>query len=534
MGLLDTVNISLEQEIKNNIKRLYLQDNIPWIIGYSGGKDSTCTTQIVIDSLIDLQEEKKPLNKKVYIISSDTMVETPMIINTIEDTINRLNRLAKKLSLPIQAQIVRPLMSRGFWANLIGRGYPCPNQTFRWCTDRMKIEPSNQFTQSLIQQYGEVIMVLGVREGESNSRDRVLENHTIDGKDFMRHTTQANSYVFAPIRRFTHDDVWNYLLTHKSPWGSDNQALFRLYQDSLTGEECPIMMSEEDKKNTTCGNSRFGCWVCTVVNEDKSLTGFIKSGVNWLKPLLEYRNWLVSIRDDEDKRMKRRMNGTLYFSKIAIEGDMLVIPAKRFRKKIIIQNTERGWFDNSDREWQVFLSENSEQDARDYIYKNNIDLTSGENPRIVIKKMDGEFYQLGLGPFTLEARKEMLHRLLETQRDLTVEYELIKKEELQEIQKQWYTSGDLSNSVASIYWDVFEKELELETDDIKAFSDEDYLMLGKLCNDCGFSYELFNTLINIEKEFSGYSNRLAAQKAIRESLTQEFLIVQEEGAGDEN
>ena len=276
MSILNDLDISkLVETTKNKIKRIYLQDNIPWIIGYSGGKDSTCATQIIIDTLLELKKEKSKLSKKVYIISSDTMVETPMIINTIERTINRINSLAKKNNLPVEASIVKPDYDRGFWANLIGRGYPCPNQTFRWCTDRMKIEPANKFTESVIGEYGEAVMILGVREGESNSRDRVLENHTIEGKDFMRHTTQANSYVFAPIRQFTKDDVWNYLLSNKSPWGGDNEELFKLYSDSLSGEECPIMMSEEDKKKTTCGNSRFGCWVCTVVSEDKSLTGFI-------------------------------------------------------------------------------------------------------------------------------------------------------------------------------------------------------------------------------------------------------------------
>lgn len=305
MGILDSINInSLIEKTKEKIKEIYLKDDMPWVIGYSGGKDSTCTTQIIIDTLLDLNENKIPLHKKVYVISSDTMVETPMIIDTIEDTINRINKLAGKYNLPIEATIIRPVASKSFWSNLIGRGYPCPNQTFRWCTDRLKIEPANRFIESIIQEHGEAVMILGVREGESTSRDRVLDNHTIEGKDLMRHTTQENSYVFAPIRLFTKDDVWNYLLNHKSPWGSDNAKLFKLYSDSLTGEECPIMMSEDDKKKTTCGNSRFGCWVCTVVQEDKSLTGFIKSGVTWLKPLLEYRNWIYSIRDDENRRMK--------------------------------------------------------------------------------------------------------------------------------------------------------------------------------------------------------------------------------------
>lgn len=536
MSILNDLDISkLVEMTKNKIKRIYLQDNIPWIIGYSGGKDSTCATQIIIDTLLELKKEKSKLSKKVYIISSDTMVETPMIINTIERTINGINSLAKKNNLPVEASIVRPDYDRGFWANLIGRGYPCPNQTFRWCTDRMKIEPANKFTESVIGEYGEAVMILGVREGESNSRDRVLENHTIEGKDFMRHTTQANSYVFAPIRQFTKDDVWNYLLSNKSPWGGDNEELFKLYSDSLSGEECPIMMSEEDKKKTTCGNSRFGCWVCTVVSEDKSLTGFIRSGITWLKPLLDYRNWLYSIRDDEDKRMKRRANGSIYFCKInKLENGDLVISAKGNRSKNIIKNLNGEWVDSFGTKWNVFVGDKSEEEARDYIVKNNIDLTLGENPKIIIKKVDEEFYQLGLGPFTLETRKEMLTKLLMTQANLEHPHQLIKQEELVEIQKLWKESGDLENSVEKIYKKFYNDDFSISSDDITVFSNDDLKILNDICVEKDFDAKLFMELLNIEKDFAGYSSRVEAQRAIKNKLSQEYLALREKGETNED
>ncbi len=536
MSILNDLDISkLVETTKNKIKRIYLQDNIPWIIGYSGGKDSTCATQIIIDTLLELKKEKSKLSKKVYIISSDTMVETPMIINTIERTINGINSLAKKNNLPVEASIVRPDYDRGFWANLIGRGYPCPNQTFRWCTDRMKIEPANKFTESVIGEYGEAVMILGVREGESNSRDRVLENHTIEGKDFMRHTTQANSYVFAPIRQFTKDDVWNYLLSNKSPWGGDNEELFKLYSDSLSGEECPIMMSEEDKKKTTCGNSRFGCWVCTVVSEDKSLTGFIRSGITWLKPLLDYRNWLYSIRDDEDKRMKRRANGSIYFCKInKLENGDLVISAKGNRSKNIIKNLNGEWVDSFGTKWNVFVGDKSEEEARDYIVKNNIDLTLGENPKIIIKKVDEEFYQLGLGPFTLETRKEMLTKLLMTQANLEHPHQLIKQEELVEIQKLWKESGDLENSVEKIYKKFYNDDFSISSDDITVFSNDDLKILNDICVEKDFDAKLFMELLNIEKDFAGYSSRVEAQRAIKNKLSQEYLALREKGETNED
>ena len=342
-------------------------------------------------------------------------------------------------------------------------------------------------------------MILGVREGESNSRDRVLDNHTIEGKDLMRHTTQANSFVFAPIRNFTKDDVWNYLLTTKSPWGSDNTKLFKLYQDSLTGEECPIMMSEDDKKKTTCGNSRFGCWVCTVVNEDKSLSGFIKSGVKWLKPLLDYRNWLFSIRDEQSRRTHCRRNGSLYFSKLNTDMDgNIVIPSKGDRKRNVIRRNGNQWLDENNEEWQVFELGDVEQAAKNYIVQNGIDLRSGDEPRLIIKKVDDNYYRLGVGPFTMETRKEMLERLLELQQSLANGYSLIKMEELKMIQKLWYEEGDLNNSVFSIYKQYYD-DYELVNDDIQLLSQDDYAYLMQVCENKEVEFSMFKELLDLEK-----------------------------------
>lgn len=536
MGILDTISIEpLIKRTKDKIKEIYLRDDMPWVIGYSGGKDSTCTAQIIVDALLDLSDKGIPLKKMVYIISSDTMVETPMIIDTISDTITRINKLSNKYKLPIEAKIIRPNISKSFWVNMIGRGYPCPNQTFRWCTDRLKIEPANQFIESIISEYGEAVMILGVREGESQSRDRVLENHTIEGKDLMRHTTQANSYVFAPIREFTKDDVWNYLLTHKSPWGSDNLKLFKLYQDSLTGEECPMIMTEEEKKKTTCGNSRFGCWMCTVVTEDKSLTGFIKSGVTWLKPLLEYRNWVYSIRDDENRRMNRRMNGSIYFSKVEQDSSgNVVIAAKGHRPKNVISFDGKHWVDSFGLEWHVFTSDESETDAKNYIICNAIDLDNGENPRILIKKIDEHFYQLGVGPFTLNTRKEMLDRLIQLQASLDNGYQLIRKEELEEIQKLWYQQGDWTNSVYEIYHKYYNDEYELTKDDVQLLSDDDYATVAKICSQNGISVSLFMDLLEMEKMNFGFNRRTEAVKQIKLKFTQEYLSLNGGNSQDEN
>ena len=146
MGLLDEI-ITENDKIKtskSNIMKLYQSDNRPWVIGYSGGKDSTTVLQLVVESLLAMKEDGVDLSKKVYVISSDTMVETPLIISSINNNLKKVQEYADISNLPIQTQLVRPSIDQTFWVNLIGKGYPVPNQSFRWCTDRMKIDPSNR------------------------------------------------------------------------------------------------------------------------------------------------------------------------------------------------------------------------------------------------------------------------------------------------------------------------------------------------------------------------------------------------------
>lgn len=535
MAILDFLNDNekLVSDAKKDIEEVYFMNDLPWVIGYSGGKDSTCTTQIIVDTLIDLKKQGKELSKHIYIISSDTLVENPMLVDTIHGTIYSINILAEEYNLPISAHIIKPEFDNTFWANLIGRGYPCPNQTFRWCTDRMKINPANQFITKIVSKYGEAIMVLGVRDGESESRDRVLETHTIEGRKLMRHTTMANSYIFAPIRRFSIDNVWNYLLNNKSPWGANNEELFNMYKESA--EDCPLIMDAETKQHVTCGNSRFGCWVCTVVSKDKSLTAFINKGEEWLIPLLDFRNWLYSIRDDEKRRMRRRHDGSIYFSRVTNNGDdEVVIPSKGDRKKIVIRKIDGKWIDNENMIWNYFEGITGEDDVKKFIASKNIDLDSGDNPRILLKKINDEYGQLGPGPFTQKTREEILKKLLELQKNIGDKAILIKNEELLEIRKLWFKYGIWDDSVSKIYYDVFGNELKLISDDVVLFNEKDLMILAELCEEEDININVMKELFSTEKKYMGYNNRQDVSKNIKRLFTQEFLHLGRTGEIDEN
>ncbi|MBV8388976.1 MAG: DNA phosphorothioation system sulfurtransferase DndC [Mucilaginibacter sp.] len=301
MSVFDNRDIN---SIYNGIQDTYRSSPLPWVIGYSGGKDSTATLQLVWNALLKLPAEER--TKPIYVISTDTLVETPVIANYISSTLQKMNVAAKEQGLNITAHKLTPELEDTFWVNLIGKGYPAPTSVFRWCTDRMKIKPSNKFILEKVAEHGEVILALGMRKNESANRNKVIENHELKGYKLSRHGQLRGAWVFMPVEEFTTDDIWTYLLNQPiSPWGSDNRHLSALYRSAQSGE-CPLVV---DDSTPSCGNSRFGCWTCTVVLKDKSMEAMIDSGEEWMSPLLDFRDWLSSTQNPEFKPAQREYRG---------------------------------------------------------------------------------------------------------------------------------------------------------------------------------------------------------------------------------
>ncbi|MBT4325720.1 MAG: DNA phosphorothioation system sulfurtransferase DndC, partial [Candidatus Nitrosopelagicus sp.] len=281
------------KQIYDEIKEVYLSDNRPWILGFSGGKDSTCMVQLIWHALSDLPKEKR--EKKIHIISSDTLVESPKIVEQIIQTLDIMESSAKKQGLPITTNLVRPEIKDSFWVCLLGLGYPAPSNNFRWCTDRLKIRNADKFINEKVSEYGEAIVCLGTRKDESGSRAQLMHLYSIKGSYLSRHSKFAQTYVYTPLRDFITEDVWNYLLQNKNPWGANNRDLLSLYQNA-NASECPLVV---DTSTPSCGNSRFGCWVCTVVDRDKSMDSFMEGGEDWLEPLIDLRTELKHTQTPE-------------------------------------------------------------------------------------------------------------------------------------------------------------------------------------------------------------------------------------------
>lgn len=303
------------EAIKKEMELVYLHDRRPWMIGYSGGKDSTLLCQLVFEMLESLPERKRW--KPVYIVTSDTMVENPLVKAYMHKMSKAINEASTAKNLNVQAHIIYPEIRQTFWSLVIGLGYPTPEPPgFRWCTERLKINPSNAFTYNTIKKDGEIVILLGVRKAESAARSRSITSREIEGKILSPHPQIAKAYVYSPLSEIKNENVWEYLLQGdgKSAWNTDNHYLYNLYRgENLSEEDSVVGQVNKDNMKVT-GNSRFGCWICTMVKEDKSLKNFIDHGATELIPLRDFRNWLVELRANPEARDYRRRNGSVYLT----------------------------------------------------------------------------------------------------------------------------------------------------------------------------------------------------------------------------
>ncbi|MBJ8440240.1 DNA phosphorothioation system sulfurtransferase DndC [Acinetobacter junii] len=449
MSFFDTNSLS---DIYSVIQKVYLSDKKPWVVGYSGGKDSTCTLQLVWNALAKLPQEKR--QKPVYVISSDTLVETPVIVRYIDKNLENIQKTSDAQGMPFIVQKVSPRVDRSFWVNLLGRGYPAPSNKFRWCTERLKIEPANEFITQRVAEFGEVIVVLGVRSAESATRAQVIAMHKIEGSNLARHSSLPNAFVFAPIESFTTDDVWNFLLQNASPWNNNNRELVTMYRNAQAGE-CPLVV---DKSTPSCGNSRFGCWVCTVVQQDKSMEAMVESGEEWLEPLLEFRDLLSSTQDPDKK----------------------------------------------------------------YIYRE----VKRRNGQVAFNHANGKHVP---GPYKLSFCKELLTKLLETQKQVQKDAPigekptLIHANELHEIRRIWRSErGDWADSIPKIVHDTLGIDLDWHIEDSVLYNDQDYSLLNQICQDHDIPTELLVKLIDVEKASHGLKRRHNIHNRLAKVLNEEW------------
>ena len=443
------------------IRDLYFDDDRPWVIGFSGGKDSTAILQLVYSVLLSLSQDQR--HKPVFVVSSDTRVETPVVVDLLSQTLDELNENAKSTNIPLTAHTVKPEVDQSFWVNLLGKGYAAPTKSFRWCTERMKINPINAFITDKVAKFGEVVVILGARRAESSTRAQVLAKHRIDGSRLAKHTSLPNAYVYTPIDDWTADEVWEYLMSAPRPWGGTNRPLLELYKGSNAGE-CPIVI---DTSTPSCGNSRFGCWTCTVVTEDKAMESLVEQGEEWMKPLLEFRNLLAeTTRPDRKNEFRnfRRRTGKVTIARNGVKED--------------------------------------------------------EEGKLVKKHVPG--------PYWMRYRREWLESILTLQRDLfkrDPEIELISEEEVHAIRREWLNDPnepDWEDCLPAIYRRVYDRDLDWVDRDAGAFSQMDIELLAELEDKYGVPAALVQKLLDLTVSMDGLAKRRGMSDRIHATLSQDW------------
>lgn len=458
------------QEIYDEIIHYYKEMGCPWVIGYSGGKDSSVVLQMIWYAIRSLKPDERI--HPIYVVASDTLVENPSISLRLLWIIKRLNELAIKHNMPLTAEIVPPDLKDSFWVNLIGRGYPAPTQQFRWCTERLKIRPITRAIEAKRNKSDRLVIAVGTRFEESNTRKRVMEERRKNlesefGGKITRHPELINTYVYSPIEELSTHDVWLYLLTTSAPWDveepeeekedsrkTDNELLYELYRDA-SGGECPLVITDDTEP---CGGSRFGCWTCTLVKRDTTAETLFERGQSWLKPLLDIRKKLTNTQPPEEKKKyrdyKRRTGGVNF-------------------------------------------------------HRNN--------PMEMVH-----------GPYYLWFRKEVLKDVLEAQAQLRTsspypDITLISLEELKNVRRIWRVEeGDWEDSVRVIYREVFDEEPPFVDDDLDVFDIQEKEILSEICEKYEVPLKLILRLIELERELSGFIRRTNLKKRLKKIINEEW------------
>ena len=298
------------EAVVNSIRQAYQRRHSqPWVVAYSGGKDSTLLLQLTWEVVASLPPHQR--RRKVYVIGNDTLVESPLVIRHLRSSMATIQAAAARENLPFETQITEPNIDQTFWVNVIGRGYIPPTRNFRWCTDRMKIIPTSRLLEKLIREHKRAVLLVGTRKSESTNRQRNMTRHGVSGNNMNPHSSINACRIFSPLADLKDAEVWLILMQRKPPWGGSHRELITLYRNA-GGGECPLVLTKNDAPSCGTTSPRFGCWTCTVVNKDKSLRGLIDSGhedAETFESLFEFREWLIELRENDDNRSPVRRDG---------------------------------------------------------------------------------------------------------------------------------------------------------------------------------------------------------------------------------
>ena len=464
MELVEKIDIAIA-----NIATLYQEDNLPWIVGYSGGKDSTAVLQLVWRAIETLPIESR--TKKVYVISTDTLVENPIVAKWVELSLDKIKLASMNQKMGIDPRRLVPKIEDRFWVNLIGKGYPAPRPKFRWCTSRLKINASTDFIRTIASQTGEAILFLGTRSSESQARKKVMAKHAGSTRELLSRNSDPKLdrvWIYPPIGDWSTDEVWEYLVTSPNPWGHSNDDLFKMYRGATQDAECPLVV---DTSTPSCGDSRFGCFVCTLVDKDKSMNAMIQNqdDKKWMIPLAEFRDKKLNTTDDFPNRDFRRLDKSLSYFQRKDGPSLIHGPYKQHYREDLLR--------------ELLIAQT----------------------KIRVDAIDG-----------MES------------------FELITLEELEEIRRFWVEEKhEIEDSLPRIYKEATGKRYPAQSiDEGQIFKSEDLEILKEICKGLDdpddIHYQMLREMLHVEQAYRGAYRRSGIFETLEKTVKQHAFLNKED------
>lgn len=273
-----------------------------WAVAWSGGKDSTATLTLLI-YLIESGKVTKP--ESLTVLFADTRMELVPLMAAAGDIMDDLRARG------IAVRTVMAPLDKRFLVYILGRGVPPPNNnTLRWCTRQIKIDPMTAALRELVGGLGEkVLTITGVRQGESAVRDaRIVMSCGKDGAEcgqgwYQETLPTALTDTLAPLLHWRVCHVWEWLRS----WAP--QAEFGDWSTKLLAEAYGGDEAEEV-------NARTGCTGCPLAARDTALDN-LTSRPQWayLKPLHGLKPIYRWLREPANRLRQpggeKRQDGTL-------------------------------------------------------------------------------------------------------------------------------------------------------------------------------------------------------------------------------
>lgn len=395
------------EEIKEEMRDLYLNNLCPFVLATSFGKDSSLQLLLLWEMLLTIPKEKR--HKKVYVISSDTMVELEAMSVYIRSSLKMVEQQAKVLDLPIEVKLVKPEMKERYFWNVLAKGNPpvvSKSKRFRWCTSKLKQSPIDRSIREIqsnspvgMNQDFDLYLFLGTRDSESIQRKNSMEKFAFDHSKFGRHSKYERVCAYYPIKYIHGSALWGYLFDYETlPWGMPLATLESFYPEGAF--ECGL---KTDGQQSSCGGGRNGCWTCTFINKDKMLEEEIQKGNGAAQRLYDYKRLLMTIRNDARYRESTRR-----------------IDIKQINKRLVQAK-------GSSNQSNLFDSGESDE---------GLEIQKVDQYESFIRANDTEY---STGSLTFECRKLLLEHLLHVEEQTGLN--LIEHEEVQAILEVWRTEG---------------------------------------------------------------------------------------------